>query len=283
MVHISRSDALKLIAKTGPFYYDAKSCGNLNVCQVKSGKHINAETLKTFLLSVDDWQVLCFNTESEGKMLYKVEPNNGKPGRIPIVFGNPAGQTLVFHDSRETPQELKDHCANFRYVKFQSGAEHDLAHLRQNGFLDFRGVVDVQTLIRPATIQSGIEFCSQYVWGHDTEHNEYEAGYERFDFPDENKIQIKWATGFNWYYQREDWEKLSLYHSCQEVLTHYATLVKIALEITKIRGQAEDENKNIFITIYEALELCLSKARADIRNIQNHSLARVVKGEKLVN
>jgi hypothetical protein len=34
MVHLSRSDALKLIAKTGPFYYDAKSSGDLNVCQI---------------------------------------------------------------------------------------------------------------------------------------------------------------------------------------------------------------------------------------------------------
>jgi hypothetical protein len=55
MVHISRSDALKLIAKTGPLYYDAKSRGDLNVCQVKSGNHINPEALRTFLLSVDDW------------------------------------------------------------------------------------------------------------------------------------------------------------------------------------------------------------------------------------
>jgi hypothetical protein len=201
------------------------------------GNHINTEALKIFLLSVDDWQVLCFDTESKDKMLYKVEPNNGRPGGIPIVFGNPAGQTLVFHDSRQTPQELRDRCTNFRYNKFQSGAEHDLPHLKRNGFLDFWGVVDVQTLItliRPATIQSGIEFCSQYVWGHNTERNEYEAGYERVDIPNKNKIRIKWATGFNWYYQREDWEKLSLYHSCQEVLTPYAILVKIALKITEI-------------------------------------------------
>jgi hypothetical protein len=104
MVHISRLDALKLIAKTGPFYADAKSRGNLTTVQVKSGNHINPEALKTFLLSVDDWRVLCFDTESDGKMLYKVEPNKGEKGRIPIVFGNPAGQTLVFHDSRYTPQ-----------------------------------------------------------------------------------------------------------------------------------------------------------------------------------
>jgi hypothetical protein len=159
MVHLSRSDALKLIAKTGPLYYDANSSGDRNTCQVKSGNHINAEALRTFLLSVDEWRVLCFDTESNGTMLYKVEPNKGNPGRIPIVFGNPAGQVLVVHDSRQTPQELKDRCADFRYVKFQSGAEHDLAHLKKNGFLDFRGVVDLQTLItliRPATKQSGL-------------------------------------------------------------------------------------------------------------------------------
>jgi hypothetical protein len=286
MVHLSRSDALKLIAKTGPFYYDAKSSGDLNVCQVKSGNHSNPEVLRTFLLSVDDWRVLCFDTESDGKMLYKVEPNKGKPGRILIVFGNLAKQVLVFHDSRETPQELRDRCADFRYVKFQSGAEHDLAHLKQNRFLDFRGVVDVQTLItliRPATKQSGIELCTQYVWGDDTERNEYEIGYKKVDIPDENKIRIKWTTKFNPLYKREDWKKFLLYHSCQDVLTPFAILVKIALEITEIRGQAGDENENIFITMNEALELCLSKAPADIRNPNNDSLARVVEEEKLIN
>jgi hypothetical protein len=106
MIHLSRSDALKLIAKTGPLYYDANSSGDRNTCQVKSGNHINAEALKTFLPSVDEWRVLCFDTESDGKMLYKVEPKKGNPGRLPIVFGNPAGQVLVFHDSRQTPQEL---------------------------------------------------------------------------------------------------------------------------------------------------------------------------------
>jgi hypothetical protein len=142
--------------------------------------------------------------------------------------------------------------------------------------LDIRGVVDVQTLItiiRPATIQSGIEFCTQYVWGNDTERNEYQDGYVRVEIPDENKIRIKWTTKFNPFYQREDWKKLSLYHSCQDVLTPFAILVKIALEITKIGGQAEDENGNIYITMNEALELCLSKAPADIRNIRNDSLA----------
>ncbi len=170
-------------------------------------------------------------------MLYKVEPNKGNPGRIPIVFGNPAGQVLIFHDSRQTPQELKDRCADFRYVKFQSGAEHDLAHLKKNGFSDFRGVVDVQTLItliRPATKQSGIEFCTQYVWGDDTEKNEYEAGYKRVDVPKKSKIRIEWSTGFESFYEREDWRKFSLYHSCQDVLTPFAILVKIALEITEL-------------------------------------------------
>jgi hypothetical protein len=286
MVHLSRSDVLKLIAKTGPLYYDAKSRGDLNVCQVKSGNHINPEALRTFLLSVDNWRVLCFDTQSNGKMLYKVEANKGEKGRILIVFGNPAGQVLVFLDSRETPQELRDRCANFCYVKFQSGAVHDLAHLKQNGFSGIRGVVDAQTLItliRPATKQSGIEFCTQYVWGDNTEQNEYEDGYVKIDIPEKSKIRIKWATGFNWYYQREDWEKLSLYYSCQDVLTPFAILVKIPLEITENRGQCEDQHKNIFITMNEALELCLSKAPADICNPNNDSLARVVEEEKLIN
>jgi hypothetical protein len=148
---------------------------------------------------------LCFDTKSNGTMLYKVEPNKGNPGQIRIVFGNPAGQVLIFHDSRQTPQVLKDRCADFRYVKFQSGAEHDLARLKKNGFSDFRGVVDVQTLItliRPATKQSGIEFCTQYVWGDDKERNEYAPGYVRIDVPKKNKIRIEWSTRFEPFYER---------------------------------------------------------------------------------
>jgi hypothetical protein len=88
---------------------------------------------------------------------------------------------------------------------------------------------------------------------------------------------------FNPFYEREDWIDQSLQHSRQDVLTPFAILVKIALEITEIPGQAEDDNENVFITMNEALELCLSKAPADIRNPRNDSLARVVKEEKLVN
>jgi hypothetical protein len=86
MVHLSRSDALKLIAKTGPLYYDANSSGDRNTCQVKLGNHINAEALRTFLLSVDEWRVLCFDTESNGKMLYKVEPKKGNPGKSQLCL-----------------------------------------------------------------------------------------------------------------------------------------------------------------------------------------------------
>jgi hypothetical protein len=116
------------------------------------------------------------------------------------------------------------------------------------------------------------------------ERDEYHPLFKKV--PEKNMIRIKWASGFNWYYQREDWEGLSLYHSCQDVLTPYTILVKIALNITQksqIQGQAEDENKNIFITMNEALELCLSKALADIHNPRNDSLARVIKDAKLIN
>ncbi len=202
------------------------------------------------------------------------------------MFGNPAGQVLVFHDSRQTPQELRDRCADFCYVKFQSEAEHDLAHLKKNGFSDLRGVVDVQTLItliRPATKQSGIEFCTQYVWGNDTKINEYAAVYVRVGVPKKSKIRIEWSTGFETFYERENWKGFSLYHSCQDVLTPFAILVKIALEITKLRGQADNERENIFITMNKALELCLSKAPADIHNPNNDCLAKVVEEEKLIN
>jgi hypothetical protein len=125
---------------------------------------------------VDDWQVLCFNTESDGETLYKFEPNKGEKGRIQIIFGNTAGHFFMIL------AKLRDRWADFRYVKFQSGAEHDLSHFKRNGFSDFWGVVDVQTLImliRPATKQSGIEFCSQHVWGYDTERYEYHPLFKK--------------------------------------------------------------------------------------------------------
>ncbi len=98
------------------------------------------------------------------------------------------------------------------------------------------------TLIRPATKQSGIEFCTQYVWGNDTEKDEYAAGYVRVKIPRKNQIRIDWSTGFETFYECEHWKGFSLYHSCQDVLTPFAILVKIALEITELRGQAENEH-----------------------------------------
>jgi hypothetical protein len=84
------------------------------------------------------------------------------------------------------------------------------------------------------------------------------------------------VTKFNPFYEREDWKDLSLQHSRQDVLTPFAILVKIALEITEIRGQAKDENENIFITMNEALEFCLSKAPADIHNPRNRLSGQLV-------
>jgi hypothetical protein len=107
MPHISRQEALRLIAKTRLFFKNARLTGKLKICQIKSGGHIDAEDLKTFLLTVDIWRVLCFDTEGGGKLLYKVGPNKGKKG--PVVFGNPAGMVLIFHDSCQVPPELVLH------------------------------------------------------------------------------------------------------------------------------------------------------------------------------
>ena len=283
MPHISRQEALKLISKTGPFFKNARSTDKTKICQIKSGGHVNAEVLKTFLLTVDAWRVLCFDTESNGKLLYNVGPNKGKEGRIPVVFGNPAGMVLIFHDSRQTPIELIERCADFRYIKLQSGIENDIHYLQKNGFRVFRGVVDIQTLItlvRPAIRQCGIEFCTQYVWGDDEDRIEYEDTPKKVY---KDKIRIKWSESFNPCYKREDFEKLALNHSLQDVLTPFAILIKIGLEITELRGQAENPDENIFLTMNEALELCVSKAPADIRNTNHGYLARVIKEDKLIN
>jgi hypothetical protein len=119
MPHISHQEALQLIARTGPFFKNASSSGNLKICQVKSGGHINAEVLKTVLLTVDVWRVICLDMEGDSKLLYKVGPNKGKKGRVPVVFRNPAGMVLIFHDSRQVPAELVKCCADFWYIKLK--------------------------------------------------------------------------------------------------------------------------------------------------------------------
>ncbi len=278
MPHISQQEALQLIAKTGPFFKNASSSGNLKICQIKSGGHIDGEVLKTFLLTVDVWRVLCFDTEGD-----KVRPNKGEKGRVPVVFGNPAGMVLIFHDSRQVPAELVKRCADFRYIKLQSGIENDLRRLQKNGFQAFRGVVDIQTLIklvRPGIRQCGIEFCTQYVWGDDTDKVEDENTPKTVY---KNKLRIKWSESFMPCYQREDWEKLALNHSLQDVLTPFAILVKIGLKITEFRGQAENPDENIFLTMNEALELCVSKAPADIHNTGHGYLACITDKAKLIN
>jgi hypothetical protein len=60
------------------------------------------------------------------------------------------------------------------------------------------------------------------------------TGFEKIDIPEKDKIRIKWTTKFEPFYVREEWKKFSLYHSCQDVLTPFAILVKIALEITEL-------------------------------------------------
>ena len=59
-------------------------------------------------------------------------------------------------------------------------------------------------------------------------------------------------------------EKECLRHSVQDVVVLYAIMLKVALEITKLRQT--DAYVNIFPALNEALELCMSKSPADLRN-----------------
>ncbi len=87
-----------------------------------------------FLLSVNKWKCLCFDTKSNGKLKFNVPPNKGQEGRIPVVFGNPDGLVLILHDARMVPQKIKDICADFGYVKLQCGIENDIELLKPLGF-----------------------------------------------------------------------------------------------------------------------------------------------------
>jgi hypothetical protein len=120
------------------------------------------EVIKNFFLSVRAWRCHCFNTEGKG-MPFLVQPSKGKCDRVPVMFGNPEGQILIFHDPCNIPKLIKDICADFAYVKFQSGVEHDIKLLAKCGFI-FRGVVDVQSLFalaEPASRTCGIKECTR--------------------------------------------------------------------------------------------------------------------------
>jgi hypothetical protein len=59
-------------------------------------------------------------------------------------------------------------------------------------------------------------------------------------------------------------EKEGLRHSVQNVVVPFAIMLKVALEITKL--SQTDPYENIFPALNEALELCMSKSPADLRN-----------------
>ena len=74
-------------------------------------------------------------------------------------------------------------------------------------------------------------------------------------------------------------EKECLRHSVQDIVP-YAILLKVALEITKLRQT--DPYKNIFPALNEALELCMSKSPADLRNENGGCLEPTLR-ENLIN
>jgi hypothetical protein len=75
-------------------------------------------------------------------------------------------------------------------------------------------------------------------------------------------------------------EKECLRHSVQDVVVPYTIMLKVALEITKLRQIYAFEN--IFPALYEALELSMSKSPADLRN-ENGGCLKPTLYENLVN
>ena len=254
MPEISQAEACQKISREGPYFFGLRRETFKNVHQFKSGETIPESILREFLITVRAWRVLCFDTESDGSLLYKSQtlPDIGKPGRVPVVFGNPAGHVLIFHDARETPQELVKICEDFSYAKIQSGIENDIHLLKDNGFPYFRNCVDIQALLSladPTNPRCGIEAATSFVWSP----------------IDGEKLRIKWSPAFNRNYANEKMEKTCLCHSVQDVLVPFAILLKIALEITQSR-EVTDPYENIFPALNEALELCMSKSAVDLKN-----------------
>ena len=113
MPEITESEIRNRLSRTGP-YFVTENSHRTRYRQYKSGEKIRPEHLENFLLTVHSWHILCFDTESDGKTLrYKVGHKTGELGRTPVVFGNPAGQVLIFHDARDVPTEIVKICENF--------------------------------------------------------------------------------------------------------------------------------------------------------------------------
>ena len=252
MPEITMQEAKKLIQRDGPYFVGPKQTDLPNVHEFRSDEHISQDLLEDFLVTVRAWRVICLDTESDGKLLYNVQPHKGQPGRILVIFGNPAGQVLIFHDSRKVPIELVRIWADFSYIKIQSNIDHDIRLLTGNGFRYFRGIVDLQTLIslvQPTVSKCGIEECTKYVWT---------------PRPDE-ELRVQWVKEFNKGYEKERMSVESIRHSVQDVIVPFAIMLRVALDITRYQ-KITDIYENIFPALNEALELCISKAPADIRN-----------------
>ncbi len=136
----------------------------------------------------------------------------------------------------------------------------------------FQNVVYVQTLITLVwldTEECGINFCTKYVWKDENDPGEV--------------LCIKWTRFFNLDYLNENMKDLSLKHSVQDVLPPFAMLAKINLEIADLCSDTNGPNEKIFNMMNEALEMCMFKALADIRNKGYSSLVRSKKEGKLLN
>ena len=248
---ISRTEANRLISRQGPYFVNIRRPDFSKVTQYKTAERTDPQTIKDFLVSVKAWRCLCFDTEDDGKSPFLQQPNRGQPGRVPVIFGSPDGQVLIFHDPRDVPQSIKDICADFAYVKLQSGIENDIKLLEKSGF-KFRGIVDVQTLFalaKPELDACGIQECTRYVW-------------ETTSF---EKLRIPWLQKFKHQYANQNMTGDCLAHSIQDVLTPYAIALKLAIEVSDLRD-LKSPTENIFPAMNEAFELCMSKSPADLRN-----------------
>jgi hypothetical protein len=115
----------------------------------------NNPEILTFVEEVEKYRFMSFDTEGDGKLPRKSSTQND---RLFVALSSPVtAMVLMFHDSADMPNNLRELLASYSVAKIQSGVCGDVMLMEKVG-LNVRGVIDSGTLlllIKPGSIESG--------------------------------------------------------------------------------------------------------------------------------